>query len=167
MAMKQSTIDKYELVIDEWFINGFNGTKAYQDIYPKSTDVTADAEFRRILGIPRLQEYAQSKRECISELKKFSHESLVNDLLEIKERCMQKAPVMKFDPESKSMVQAQDEEGNNLWVFDANAAIKTIVELGKHDGDFYEKNNKDKAGTSLSPEERAERIKKLKERNNS
>lgn len=143
--MKQSTFEKYCLVVDEWFVNGFNGTKAYQKYYPNASDENAEASFRKILGNTRVAEYAQNKRETISEKSQFTHESLVNDLIEIKDRCMQKVPVMvKLKGE---MVQAQDENGNNLWTFDANAAIKAITELGKHDGKFYEKNNRDKSGT--------------------
>ena len=47
--MKQSTIDKYKLVIDEWFVNGWNGTKAYLKYYPNSSDETAATEFYKIL----------------------------------------------------------------------------------------------------------------------
>lgn len=65
--MKDSTFEKYCFVVDEWFSNGWNGTKAYQKYYPDSSDETAAVEFIRILRIPKVAEYAQSKRETIKK----------------------------------------------------------------------------------------------------
>lgn len=59
--MKDETFKKYCLVIDEWFVNGFNGTKAYLKFYPDSSYESADASFRDILEIPRMKEYKETK----------------------------------------------------------------------------------------------------------
>ena len=148
MAMKQSTIDKYKLVIDEWFINGFNGTKAHQSIYVDYGRDASRNEFPKLLAIPCIIDYVEEKHENIKQSKGITHESLVDDLIEIKERCMQRSPIMKFDSEAKRMVQAQDEHGNNVWTFDASNAVKSVVELGKHTG-FYEVDNKQKNPESI------------------
>ena len=67
--MKDSTFEKYCLVVDEWFVNGFNGTKAYQKFYPKATDATSDSAFRDIVVIPRMIEYKEEKsKKTSSEL---------------------------------------------------------------------------------------------------
>jgi phage terminase small subunit len=68
----------------------------------------------------------RSKRTAITQ------DNILKDLNEIKERCMQRAPVMEYDPELKMMVQAKDENGKNIWQFDANPAIRSLELLGKH-----------------------------------
>ena len=55
--LSDKTLEKYKLVIDEWFVNGFNGTKAYQQFYKQAKNSTADSNFRKILGNTRIQEY--------------------------------------------------------------------------------------------------------------
>lgn len=59
--MKDSTFKKYCLVVDEWFINGFNGVKAYLKFYPNVSPETASVEFYRILRIPKIKEYKEIK----------------------------------------------------------------------------------------------------------
>lgn len=65
--MKDSTFKKYCLVVDEWFVNGFNGTKAYLEFYPNVSEETAAVEFYRILRIPKIQEYKTEKQDKASE----------------------------------------------------------------------------------------------------
>jgi phage terminase small subunit len=64
--MTDKTFEKYKLVIDEWLVNGFNGTKAYQKFYPKSDKVTADGNFRKIHEITRVAEYVKQKQSKTS-----------------------------------------------------------------------------------------------------
>jgi len=59
--MKDSTFKKYCLVIDEWFINGFNGTQAYLKFYTDSSYESADSSFRTLVEIPRMKEYMNTK----------------------------------------------------------------------------------------------------------
>lgn len=65
--MKESTYRKYCLVIDEWFVNGFNGTKAYQKFYPDASYESADSSFRDIVEIPRIKEYKENKASNTSQ----------------------------------------------------------------------------------------------------
>ena len=88
--MKDSTYEKYCLVIDEWFINGFNGTKAYQKFYPKSTENTADKAWRQIHGNPRIKEYQESKSKNTSNKLQITLESQLLELEELKGLCMVK-----------------------------------------------------------------------------
>ena len=78
--MKESTFQKYCLVVDEWFVNGFNGTKAYQKFYPKASYETADSAYRDIVEIPRIKDYIKSKQESTAERLKTSHEALLKEL---------------------------------------------------------------------------------------
>ncbi|WP_286761031.1 terminase small subunit [Salegentibacter sp. UBA1130] len=78
--MTDKTFQKYKLVIDEWFTNGFNGAKAYQRIYPRSSDETAKVEFSRILTIPNVENYKKEKQENAQEALRTSHEVLLKEL---------------------------------------------------------------------------------------
>ena len=59
--MKDSTYKKYCLMIDEWFVNGQNGTKAYQKYNPDSSDENARVRFSEIVTISNIQEYIKTK----------------------------------------------------------------------------------------------------------
>ena len=61
--MKDSTFKKYCLIIDYWFTNGFNGTKAYLKFYTESSYDSADSSFRDIVAIPRISEYIEEKQK--------------------------------------------------------------------------------------------------------
>tara|TARA_R110000851_G_scaffold328725_1_gene499902 strand:- start:1276 stop:1665 length:390 start_codon:yes stop_codon:yes gene_type:complete len=64
--MKDSTFKKYCLIVDFWFTNGFNGTKAYLKFYPDSSYDSADSSFRDIVENPRIAEYIKSKQSNVS-----------------------------------------------------------------------------------------------------
>ena len=61
--MKDSTFKKHCLVVDEWFVNGFNGVRAYKKFYPKSSQIAADTSVRAILENPRIKIYIDEKSE--------------------------------------------------------------------------------------------------------
>jgi phage terminase small subunit len=64
----------------------------------------------------------------------ITHQQLIEDLTEIKNRCMQAKPVTFMGKHIK------DENGNNLWKFDAKGATKAIELIGRHTGFFLEDN---------------------------
>lgn len=78
--MKESTFDKYKLVIDEWFVNSWNGVKAYQEYFPKSSYKSASVSFAKILEIPRIQEYIQSKKQKAQKTVEVTHQDLLQRL---------------------------------------------------------------------------------------
>ncbi|MEL4306726.1 hypothetical protein [Joostella sp. CR20] len=82
--MTDKTFIKYKAVIDEWFVNGHNGTKAYQSIYPKANANAADIGFRKIYGNLRMRDYVQNKVSEVSQRLDISFESQLNDLEGIK-----------------------------------------------------------------------------------
>ena len=59
--MKESTYKKYCLLVDEWFVNGRNGTKAYQSFYPNIDESTARINFSKILTNTNIQDYIKTK----------------------------------------------------------------------------------------------------------
>ena len=78
--MKESTFEKHKLVIDEYFVNGFNGTKAYQSVYPKASSETAAVEFNAILRIPNIKEYLDQKHKEAQEALRVTHEGILEEL---------------------------------------------------------------------------------------
>ena len=50
-------------MIDEWFVNGRNGTRAYQKYNPDSSDENAKVRFSEIVTISNIQEYIKTKGE--------------------------------------------------------------------------------------------------------
>ena len=57
---------------------------------------------------------------------------VIDNLVEVSQRSLQKVPVMVFDPTNKEMVQKTDEEGRHVWEFDSNGANRALELLGKH-----------------------------------
>ncbi|MCP4066562.1 MAG: hypothetical protein GY740_25385 [Gammaproteobacteria bacterium] len=78
--MLGKTFEKYCLVIDEWFVNGWNGTKAYQKFYPKAKDDTAAVKFNELVRIGKIDAYITEKKVKALETLKTSHEALLKEL---------------------------------------------------------------------------------------
>lgn len=81
--MTEKTFQKYKAVIDEWLINGRNGTKAYQKIYPNCKYISADANFRKILEIARMAEYVKEKTDKTAQESQITFESRLKKLEEL------------------------------------------------------------------------------------
>ncbi len=64
--MKDSTFKKYCLVVDEWFVNGFNGTQAVKKFYPNHDDNSAGVKWNELLRITKIVEYKETKAENTS-----------------------------------------------------------------------------------------------------
>lgn len=74
----------------------------------------------------------------IRERNKITKDTIIRDICEIRDRCMQRVPVMVFNHETKELEQKVDfETGEGVWSFDANNALKACDMLAKHVG-FYE-----------------------------
>jgi len=81
--MTEKTFQKYKAVIDEWLINGRNGTKAYHKIYPKSKLRSSEANFRKILAITRIAEYVKEKTDKTAQESQITFESRLKKLEEL------------------------------------------------------------------------------------
>lgn len=71
--MKKETLERHKLVIDEWFVNGFNGTQAYKKLYPECTDDSARSNFIRMLANDSVQAYKEECMERAASVSKLSH----------------------------------------------------------------------------------------------
>jgi len=78
--MTDKTFDKYKAVVDEWFVNGFNGTKAYQKIYPKAKQETAEVNISKILSLTKVQDYISQKHAKAQEYSELTHQEIISEL---------------------------------------------------------------------------------------
>lgn len=132
--------EKQKLFCDEFLID-LNATQAaIRAGYSKKTARSIAAEN---LTKPYIQEYIKSLIEERKQKIKYTQEDLLKDLIEVKNRCMQAVPVMRYDKEEKGYIQATNEDGEGIWKFDSMGANKALDMLGKHFG-FFETDNKQK-----------------------
>jgi len=172
--MRDSTFKKYCLVVDEWFVNGFNGAQAYKKFYPKASPDTATANFEKILRITEVNQYKKKKQDDATEMLGTSHIEILNELknwlyaditetiglspLEIKELPIElRRLVSSYEHIKRSLGEEMMEETIKLKFISKEKALEIIT---KHIG-FFEIHNQQKT-VILTPEERAERIAALK-----
>jgi phage terminase small subunit len=65
--LKESTFKKYCLIVDEWLVNGNNGTKAYKKLHPESSDENAAVRFHDLVRISKIADYIETKRQNKAE----------------------------------------------------------------------------------------------------
>ena len=157
---KKSNSD--EAIIDEYFLNGFNGYKAVQTV-KKNSLVAAKSMFNQILKDKNNQDYIRKKRSKLSDQSSIKNENILRELInwafvdisdfislskeEIKElpsdikRCIQSFKV------TKRTYTDRDGEENTIEVIDIKLIDKTkaMEMINKHVG-FYEKDNKQRSG---------------------
>lgn len=163
--MTKKTFNKYKLVIDEWFVNGFNGAKAYQKFYPKSTIENATVRFSKMAVIDKVEGYTKVKNDeaqralrtthkvLLLELENWAYSDITETILltpeQVKDLPVEiRRLVTKFKNTSRHL---KDKDGDiyetietvELWFVSKEKAMEMIH---KHTG-FYEKDNTQKAPT--------------------
>ncbi|MCG9971005.1 terminase small subunit [Christiangramia crocea] len=83
--MTDKTFEKYKLVIDEYLVNGFNGTQAYKKFYPNCSEETAKVNFSKILTITNVADYMKEKQKDTSNKLQITLESQILELNELKD----------------------------------------------------------------------------------
>lgn len=127
---------KQEMFIAEYIVD-LNATQAaIRAGYPEKTAYSIGSENLRK---PEIAEAIEKAFKARSKRVNLNADYVLNNLVEISERCLQRAPVMEFDREEKRMVQKVDDDGNHIWTFDATGATKANELLGKHLKIFTEK----------------------------
>lgn len=173
--MKESTFEKYKSVIDEYLVNGMNGTKAYQKLYPSSSDDTGATEFLRILRIPKIDAYVKERQFETRKQLKITHQDILNQLHiwansditetimltpnEVKELPIDIRRLITKYKHTKRQFEGGYEEYIELSFVSKERALDMI---SKHTG-FYAEHNFQK-NNGLTKEERAKRIAELKEK---
>lgn len=139
---------KQQAFVDAYVVHR-DGTKAAiaAGYSAGSAKVTAS----RLLTNANVAKSITERTAKASALADVSETYVLANLKECVERCMQRAPVMAFSPVDRTYVQAQDDEGNNLWQFDSKGAIAALNLIGKHLGMF--KDRVEHSGTDGAPVE--------------
>lgn len=127
MAERKLT-DKQKRFCQEYIVD-LNGTQAA--IRAGYSAKTANEQASRMLAKVNIQTYIQSLSDNITEKLEITVEDILRDIIEVKDRCMQKYPVMaKIDGEWQ-------ETGE--WQFEHNGALKSLEMLGKYKKMFTDK----------------------------
>lgn len=95
---------------------------------------------------PNIQKYIQELQEGIKKRNRISQDEIMQDLIEVKNRCMQNVPVMYFDKIDKEWKHEGADIGEPLYKFDSQGATKALDLLGKITGAFKEDNAQKNTG---------------------
>lgn len=135
LRMKKGGITAKQLRFAQEYVVDRNATQAA--IRAGYTKRSACSVAHEILQKPEVRAEVDRLTAELAEKAKIKAEDIVRDLIEVKDRCMQKAPVMTFT--AAGPMQAIDDEGRNVWKFDANGANKSLELLGKPIGMFVDR----------------------------
>ena len=138
--------EKQKMFCNEYIVD-FNGTQAA--IRAGYSKKTANEQAAQLLAKLSIQTYLKELIESRNERTKITQDEVVRDIVEVKNRCMQKVPVIRYDKEEKDYVQVQDENGRDIWQFDAQGANKALDMLMKHTGG-YELDNRQSNGVNIT-----------------
>lgn len=161
--MKNSGVTKisiHKAIIDEYFLNGFNGYKAVQSVKSNSV-IAAKAMFNQIIKNEDIQSYIHEKRILLKRQSEIKNENILKELMnwsyvdisdfigltkeEIKslpsdvKRCIQSFKVIKRTYKDRAGIERIDEV-IEVKLIDKTKALEMI---NKHVG-FYEKDNSQK-----------------------
>lgn len=128
--MKKELNEKQKLFCLE-YLKDFNGTRAYKTVYWWS-DESARRQASRLLTKVHIQDFLKSRTDDITWKLWLSVEWVLQNLKEVSDRCMQKAPVLtkKWEQVKEYVINEDWEEVlADVWKFDsawANSALEKI-----------------------------------------
>lgn len=112
------------------------------------SEKTARVKAAQLMALPHVQEAIKAEMAKRAERTEVTQDYVLMGLKEVAERCLQRVPVVNMAGD-----QVQDEEGRNVWQFNAPGANKAFELLGKHLGMFnkVEVEHASKDGALLVP----------------
>ena len=122
--------DKQKRFITEYLIDLSATQAAIRAGYSAKTAYSIGQRLLKNVEVKEAINSAIKEREARTEI---TADYVLTNLREIVERCMQKQPVFTKGE------QATDEQGRNVWTFNARDAIKALELLGKNLGLFIDK----------------------------
>ena len=123
--------DKQTSFVREYLVD-LNATQAA--IRAGYSERTASRIGPQLLGKPWVREVIEKAQAKRAKRVEVTQDYVINNLVEIVERTMQRRPVTDRKGE-----QVTDEEGRAVWTFDAKGASRALELLGKHLGVFTDK----------------------------
>lgn len=141
------------------YLKDLNGTQAaIRAGYTEDPDAAA-VQASRLLSNAKVRAQVEELKEARNERIQISADYVLGSLIEVAERCMERAPVMV--KRGKEVVQKVDEDGNHVWTFNAHGANKALELLGKHKklfADRVEHSGVDGKPIEISPVQSSEQI---------
>lgn len=136
---------KQAAFVKEYLID-LNGAQAA--IRAGFSERTARTKASQLLDLPHVKEAIEAEMAKRAERTEITQDYVITNLALVVERCLQRAPVVTM-----SGNQVQDEEGRDVWQFNAPGANKALELLGKHLGMFnkVEVEHASKDGALLVP----------------
>lgn len=154
--------EAHRAILDEYYINGFNGRQAVLSVNPELSNNSASVTFNYIHSHQDNKAYIQDKRRQLKELTKIDNEHILRELIqwaysdatvfiglskdEIKQlpndvkRCIQSIKVKTRSYYDKQIKEQVEEESVEIRVIDKTKAVEMI---NKHIG-FYSEDNRQK-----------------------
>lgn len=136
--MADKLTPKQQRFVEEYLVD-LNATQAA--IRAGYSVRNADKIAFQLLGKTRVAEAIAAAKAERSARVAVSADYVLNNLVEIVERSMQRAPVVNMKGE-----QVVDEEGRSVWRFDGKTATKALELLGKHLGMYKDRVESDVSG---------------------
>jgi len=118
-------LTKEEMFALEYIVD-LNATKAYMRVNPDAAYSTCSTEGSKMLAKSKVKDLVDKLKKERAEKVKITAEDVLHDLIDIKDRCMQKERVMEFDTDAKCMMPTGE------WQFKEQGALKAVELLGKH-----------------------------------
>ncbi len=132
---------KQQRFCQEYLVD-FNATQAA--IRAGYSKKTANEQGSRLLANINIKSEISKGMAELSEKTKGNAQWVLENLIEVSERCMQKTPVVKFDRTKKVMKPVIDEKtGEGTWEFDSAGANRALELIGKHRAMFVERSQAD------------------------
>lgn len=136
-AKQSASLRKYKKFVDEYFVDFKQKDAAIRAGYSQKS---ASRIAYDLMQLPEVKEMMSQKLAERKAQVLYDEQNVVEALMETRERCMRRRPVMVFDYKEKAMVQKQDEDDNGtstgVWEFDSMGANRASELLGKHIGMF-------------------------------
>ena len=124
--------DKQRLFAEEYVANGCKPAEAYMKVYKNcKKERSASANASKLLTNTNISVYVRELQDKLTEKALISAEEIVQDLIEVKNRCMQAVPVMKWDSDKKCYMPSDSE-----YTFDSKGANQALKYLGDTIGLF-------------------------------
>lgn len=120
--------------VEEYLVD-LNATKAceragYKGKSRHSFECQGTSLLRNLEVSRAIQEAVEARKKRVE----ITQDDVLRDLIAVKERCMQATPVVNMKGN-----QVKDQDGNDLWTFDAKGANRALELIGKHLGMFVER----------------------------
>lgn len=120
--------DKQQRFVEEYTVD-FNATRAAKAA--GYSERSAEFLGHDALRNPKVSKAIQAEKQKLSIQTQITKESLINDLAEIKRRCMQSTMVTEYDKSTQTYEPKVDESGNLVYEFDPANAVKAITQISK------------------------------------